>query len=229
MMTKKIAIFAMIIGLVGLSFKVNESSDQYVIISTSYGDMKLKLYNETPAHRDNFVKLVNESYYNGMLFHRVIKDFMIQGGDPDSKGSAPGQNLGRGGPGYTIPAEIDHGFIHKKGALSAARQPDNVNPEKASSGSQFYVVQGKILDASMVLQMETRRNTQYPESEHWTYTDEQIKTYTTIGGTPHLDGSYTVFGELVEGLEVLDAIAVVAVDRQNRPLTDISMEVYLVK
>jgi len=229
MLLKKITIFTMIIGLVGLSFKVNESKEQFVIISTSYGEMKLKLHNETPAHRDNFIKLVQENFYNGTLFHRVIKDFMIQGGDPDSKGAVSGQNLGSGGPGYTIPAEIDHGFIHKKGALSAARKGDNVNPERASSGSQFYVVQGKVMDANVVLQMETRRNTQYPESEHWFYTDDQVYTYTTLGGTPHLDGSYTVFGELVEGLEVLDAIAVVPIDRQNRPLTDISMEVYLVK
>lgn len=226
---KKIGILVMIIGLSGLSFNVNESKDQFVIISTSFGDMKLKLYNETPAHRDNFVKLVNESFYNGTLFHRVIQDFMIQGGDPDSKGAASGQNLGHGGPGYTIPAEIDHRFIHKKGALSAARKGDNVNPERASNGSQFYVVQGKVMDANVVLQMETRRNSQYPESEQWFYTDEQVRIYTSLGGTPHLDGSYTVFGELVEGFEVLDAIAAVPVNKQSRPVTDIPMQVYLVK
>ena len=228
-MTKKIAILTMIIGLAGLSFKVNESNDQFVIISTSYGDMKLKLYNETPTHRDNFIKLVKENYFNGTLFHRVIKDFMIQGGDPDSKGASASQNLGMGGPGYTIPAEIDHRFIHKKGALSAARKGDQVNPKRESSGSQFYVVQGKVYDASVILQMETRRNGQYPENEHWNYTDEQIKTYTTIGGTPHLDGQYTVFGELVDGFDVLDAIADVPVNKKSRPLTDIEMQVYLVK
>jgi peptidyl-prolyl cis-trans isomerase B (cyclophilin B) len=229
MIIKKIAIFIMIIGLAGLSFNVNESKDQFVIISTSYGDMKLKLYNETPAHRDNFIKLVQENYYNGLLFHRVIKDFMIQGGDPNSRSASANQNLGNGGPGYTIPAEINPNFIHKKGALSAARQPDNVNPQKASSGSQFYVVQGKVMDANMVLQMEARRNSQYPESEHWYYSDDQVNTYATIGGTPHLDGNYTVFGELVEGFNVLDSIALVPVNRKSRPLTDISMEVYLVK
>jgi len=228
-MMKKFAILIMIIGLAGLSFKVNESNEQFVIISTPLGDMKLKLYNETPAHRDNFVKLVEESYYNGTLFHRVIRDFMIQGGDPDSKGASADQHLGMGGPGYTIPAEIDHRFIHKKGALSAARKGDQVNPKRESSGSQFYVVQGKVMDANVVLQIETRRNGQYPESEQWTYTDEQINTYSTIGGTPHLDGQYTVFGELVEGLDVLDAIAVVPINKQNRPITDITMQVYLVK
>jgi peptidyl-prolyl cis-trans isomerase B (cyclophilin B) len=229
MMKKKIAIFIMIIGLAGLSFNVNESNDQFVIISTSYGDMKLKLYNETPAHRDNFLKLVNENFYDGLLFHRVMKDFMIQAGDPNSRTASANQNLGNGGPGYTIPKEFNPNFIHKKGALSAARKPDNVNPEHASSGSQFYIVQGKVFDTNVVLQMETRRNAQFPENEHWFYSDEQINTYTTIGGTPHLDGNYTVFGELIEGFDVLDAIAAVPVNNRSRPLTDISMEVYLVK
>jgi len=228
-MLKKTALFIMIIGLVGLSFDVNESNTQLVIIKTPYGDMKLELYNETPGHRDNFVKLVQENYYNGTLFHRVIKDFMIQGGDPDSKGASASQKLGRGGPGYTLPAEIDHRFIHKKGALSAARQPDNVNPMKESSGSQFYIVQGKVTDADVVLQMEARRNSQYPEHQQWHYTDDQVHTYTTVGGTPHLDGEYTVFGNLVEGLEVLDMIANAPVNNQNRPQTDIVMEMYLIK
>ncbi len=229
MMLKKIALFIMIIGLSGLSFNVNESTTQLVIITTPYGDMKLELYNETPGHRDNFIKLVQENYYNGTLFHRVIKDFMIQGGDPESKGASANKKLGSGGPGYTLPAEIDHRFIHKKGALSAARQGDNVNPMKESSGSQFYIVQGKVTDAVVVLQMEARRNSQYHEHEQWNYTDDQVNTYATIGGTPHLDGSYTVFGELVEGLEVLDMIANAPINKQNRPQSDIVMEMYLVK
>jgi peptidyl-prolyl cis-trans isomerase B (cyclophilin B) len=228
-MMKKIAIFIMVIGLAGLSFKVNESEVQFVIISTSYGDMKLKLYNETPGHRDNFIKLVQEKYYDGLLFHRVIKDFMIQGGDPNSRTASEHQNLGNGGPGYTIPKEVNPNFIHKKGALSAARQPDRVNPQHASSGSQFYIVQGKVLDASVVLQMEERRNGQNPESEHWFYSEDQLNTYTTIGGAPHLDGSYTVFGELTEGFNVLDSIALVPVDKRARPLTNIPMEMYLIK
>ena len=229
MLQKKILIFTMIIGLSGLSFNVNESNTQFIIITTPYGDMKLALYNETPGHRDNFVRLVQENYYNGTLFHRVIKDFMIQGGDPDSKGASASQNLGRGGPGYTIPAEVNHRFIHKKGALSAARQPDNVNPMKESSGSQFYIVQGKITHSVTALQMESRRNSQYPEHKQWHYTDDQLNTYATVGGAPHLDGEYTVFGELVEGFEVLDVIAKVPINKQNRPKTDIVMEMYLVK
>ena len=228
-MLKKLTIVVMILSLTSLSFRVNESNEQFVIISTSYGDMKLKLYNETPAHRDNFIKLVKDEFYNGTLFHRVIKDFMIQGGDPDSKGAPASQSLGRGGPGYTIPAEIDHRFIHKKGALSAARKGDGVNPEQASSGSQFYVVQGRVLDANVILQMEQRRNSQFSENEHWFYTDEQVAEYAAIGGTPHLDGTYTVFGEVVEGFDVIDAISVVPINKQNRPTTDIVMEVYLVK
>ena len=229
MLHKKILTFVMIIGLAGLSFSVNESNTQFVIITTAYGDMKLKLYNETPVHRDNFIKLVQTNFYNGTLFHRVIKEFMIQGGDPDSKGAAANQNLGRGGPGYTIPAEIDHRLIHKKGALSAARQGDDVNPMKESNGSQFYIVQGRITDANTVLQMEDRRNSQHPEHRAWHYTDDQVNTYATVGGTPHLDGDYTVFGELVEGFEVLDLIANAPTNNQNRPQTDIIMEMYLVK
>jgi cyclophilin family peptidyl-prolyl cis-trans isomerase len=229
MLQKKILILTMIIGLSGLSFSVNESITQFVIITTPYGDMKMKLYNETPNHRDNFVKLVQENYYNGTIFHRVIKDFMIQGGDPDSKGAPASQHLGRGGPGYTIPAEIDHRFIHKKGALSAARQGDDANPMKESNGSQFYIVQGKITDPDVVLQMETRRNSSYPANDQWHYTDDQVNTYATIGGTPHLDGDYTVFGELTEGLEVVDFIANAPIGKGNRPQTDIVMEMYLVK
>lgn len=226
---KKLSVLVMIIGLIGMSFSVNENDEKMVIIATSFGDMKLKLYNETPAHRDNFINLVQDSYYNGTLFHRVMKDFMIQGGDPNSKGAAQGQRLGNGGPGYTIPAEIDHRFIHKKGALCAARQPDRVNPEFASSGSQFYIVEGRVTDANTVLTMEQRRNSLLPEDQQWSYTDEQVHTYTTVGGTPHLDGTYTIFGEMVEGFDVLDAISVAQVDKSNRPTVDIPMEVMIVQ
>jgi peptidyl-prolyl cis-trans isomerase B (cyclophilin B) len=226
---KKLGLLVMIIGMMSMSFTVNENEETMVLIATSFGDMKLKLYNDTPQHRDNFIKLVSEGYYNGTLFHRVMKDFMIQGGDPQSKGAAPGQHLGTGGPGYTIPAEILHNHIHKKGALAAARQPDRVNPEFASSGSQFYIVEGRISDPSATLTLEERRNLNLAADQKWSYTDEQVNTYATLGGTPHLDGTYTVFGEMTEGFDVLDAISVAATDRSSRPTVDIPMEVMIIK
>jgi peptidyl-prolyl cis-trans isomerase B (cyclophilin B) len=226
---KKLSVLVMIIGMIGMSFSVNENDKKMVIITTSYGDMKLELYNETPAHRDNFIKLVSEQYYNGTLFHRVIRDFMIQGGDPDSKDAIAGQRLGTGGTGYTIPAEIDHQFIHQKGALCAARQGDAVNPEYASSGSQFYIVEGRVIDANTVLTMEERRNMNLPEDQKWYYTDEQVHTYSTVGGVPHLDGTYTIFGQMTEGFDVLDAISVVPIDKMNRPVEDIAIQVMIVK
>lgn len=226
---KKFSVLVMIIGMIGMSFTTNESDKKMVIIATSFGDMKIELYNETPAHRDNFIKLVSEGYFNGTLFHRVMKDFMIQGGDPSSKGAAPGERLGTGGPGYTLPAEIDHQFIHQKGALCSARQPDRVNPEFASNGSQFYIVEGRVMDASTVLSMEERRNMNLPEDAKWYYTDEQIHLYTTVGGTPQLDGTYTVFGQMTEGFDVLDAISVAQTDKFNRPTVDVPMEVMIVK
>lgn len=226
---KKISLLVMIIGMMGMSFSVNESEDQFVLISTSMGEMKLKLYNDTPLHRDNFIKLVKDGYYDGTLFHRVINDFMIQGGDPESKGAAPGQKLGQGGPGYTVPAEIRHDRIHKKGALCAARKGDRVNPEFASSGSQFYIVNGRVMDANTVVSLEQRRNSALTEDQQWSYTDDQIHTYSTIGGTPHLDGTYTVFGEMVEGFDVLDAISSTTADKMSRPTDDISMQVMIVQ
>lgn len=219
----------MIIGMMGMSFTVNESEDKMVLISTSFGEMKIKLYNETPQHRDNFLRLVSEEYYNGTLFHRVIKDFMIQGGDPDSRNAAPDQNLGQGGPGYTIPAEIDHNLIHQKGALCAARQPDRVNPEFASSGSQYYIVKGRVISAEEVLTIEERRNLVSPEGDNWFYTDEQVNVYTTVGGTPHLDGNYTVFGQLTEGFDVLDAISVATTNKMSRPTVDIPVTMMIIQ
>ncbi|MBO4774454.1 MAG: peptidylprolyl isomerase [Bacteroidales bacterium] len=181
-----------------------------VTIETNKGTLKVKLYNETPLHRDNFVKLAKEGYFDSLLFHRVIKDFMIQGGDPDSRHASPDQSLGMGGPDYTIPAEFNRNLIHKRGALAAAR--DN-NPQKASSGSQFYIVQGKAwtdgqLDAIC---------RQYGLN----YTPQQRNLYRTIGGTPFLDMNYTVFGEVVEGLSVIDKIASVATNREDRPVEDV--------
>lgn len=226
---RKLSVIVMIIGMMGMSFSVNENEEKMVIIATSFGDMKLKLYNETPIHRDNFIKLVMDEYYNGTLFHRVIKDFMIQGGDPESKGAAAGQHLGKGGPGYTLPAEINHGFIHKKGALCAARKGDASNPEYVSNGSQFYIVEGRVLDANMVLSMEQRRNSNLPEDQQWHYTDDQVHTYTTLGGIPHLDGTYTIFGEMTEGFDVIDAISVAQTDKMSRPIVDIPMEIMIIK
>jgi len=199
----------------------DEKPEQLVKISTEYGDMVIKLYNGTPLHRDNFIKLAKGHFYDGTLFHRVIKNFMIQGGDPDSKGAAPGQKLGNGGPGYTIPAEFRKEYFHKKGVLAAARESDDVNPDKASSGSQFYIVQGRKWTNTELNTMEQQRHHLIP----W----EQKEVYMKIGGTPHLDGEYTVFGEVITGLEVIDSIAALPGDRMNRPLKDVKMTVTLIE
>lgn len=188
-----------------------------VMITTSLGDMLVELYDETPLHRDNFIKLVTNNFYEGSLFHRVIPNFMIQGGDPDSKGAKPGIQLGNGGPGYTVPAEFVDELFHKKGVLAAARLGDAVNPNKESSGSQFYIVQGQVYSEEKLLSFSLRSGKKYSE--------EQIKSYTNVGGTPHLDGGYTVFGEVVKGLEVIKAIANVKRDENNRPLKDLKMSI----
>jgi cyclophilin family peptidyl-prolyl cis-trans isomerase len=243
-----------------------------VIISTEMGNIKVKLFDETPQHRDNFLKLAAEGFYDGLLFHRVINNFMVQGGDPDSKNAEPGGRLGSGGPGYTVPAEILEGFYHKKGALAAARQGDQVNPERRSSGSQFYIVHGKVWRPGELDTMELQRNSALQQSvfnKHFTaaqeelnkfrqennqsgfnvrvaelreeadsifratpkfsFSQEQRQAYTTIGGYPSLDGAYTVFGEVIEGLEVIDKIAVVETDAANRPLVDVKMKVKVIE
>ena len=192
-------------------------SRQYAVIETPMGNMRVLLYDETPLHRDNFVKLVNEGYYDGLLFHRIIDGFMVQGGDPDSKGAAPGVMLGNGGPGYTLPAEI--GSPHIKGALAAARLGGPGNPGKESSGSQFYVVQGRPVPEAQLSSTEKQKGI--------TYNEAQRNLYAELGGTPGLDGDYTVFGEVVEGLDVIDKLATVATDRQNRPNEDLTMKVYM--
>ncbi len=199
----------------------NTESGQRIKIETSLGTIVIKLYNETPLHRDNMIKLIGEDFYKDQLFHRVIKNFMIQGGDPQSVGAAKGEILGNGGPDYTIPAEFNPALYHKKGALAAARQGDQLNPEKASSGSQFYIVQGRTFSIDELNQM-VQRGMPTPSSE-------AIEIYTTVGGTPHLDGSYTVFGEVLEGLDVLDRIAAVKTDGHNRPLEDVVFSISLVK
>ena len=236
-----------------------------VLIKTSLGDIKVELYDATPQHRDNFIKLVKEGFYNGTLFHRVIKNFMVQGGDPDSIGAPAGKSLGTGGPGYTVPAEIVYPqLFHKRGALAAARQGDEVNPQRNSSGSQFYIVWGDVYAGGKLGQMEKQMNMMVEqevfnalaaerkaeimdlrrnrdqaglmalqdelialtkatvkERGGFKFTQEQKDAYSTIGGTPHLDNQYTVFGEVIEGLEVVDKIQQCATARGDRPKEDI--------
>ena len=271
---KKIVLILLTISFCGLiacktGTKKGEDMDKETLvkIETTAGDIKVKLYNETPKHRDNFIKLVKDGMYEGTLFHRVIKDFMIQAGDPDSKNAPKGKMLGAGDVGYTIPAEFVYPkFFHKKGALSAARQGDNVNPKKESSGCQFYIVTGKVYNDSTLLSMESQMNENkinvifntlaqkhmkeiykmrkandedglydlqeklFAEAQEMAakqpefhFTPEQIETYTTVGGTPHLDGEYTVFGEVVEGMDVVDKIQQVKTDRSDRPEEDVKI------
>ncbi len=196
-------------------------SEPMVNISTDFGEILIKLYNETPAHRDNFLKLASEGFYDGSLFHRVINQFMIQGGDPTSKDADAGQPLGSGGPGYTLPAEILPGLIHKKGALAAARQGDQINPERRSSGSQFYIVHGRVFNSQELEVLEQRMGAPL--------TEDQRRIYSTTGGAPHLDNAYTVFGEVVSGLDVVDKIATVQVGPADRPANNIAMKVTVVK
>ena len=252
----------------GTKKNVDMENETKVKIETCMGDIVVKLYNETPKHRDNFIKLAEEGTYEGTLFHRVIKDFMIQAGDPESKTASKGQMLGAGDVGYTIPAEFVYPkYFHKKGVLSAARQGDQVNPEKASSGCQFYIVTGKVYSDSTLLSMEQQMNhnrmsnvfnslvknhvkeiykmrkandqdglMQLQDSliaqaeaivakePEFRFTPEQVAAYTTVGGTPHLDGQYTVFGEVLEGMEIVDKIQKVKTDRNDRPEEDVRIK-----
>jgi cyclophilin family peptidyl-prolyl cis-trans isomerase len=195
----------------------------HFVLETDMGDIELVLYDETPLHRDNYIKLINENYFDGVLFHRVIKDFMIQSGDPNSKTAASGQMLGEGGPDYTIPAEFHIPTIfHKRGVLAAAREGNDVNPQMASAGSQFYIVWGKTFD-------EDGLDAQQKKIDERTggtvkLTPEMREVYKTVGGTPHLDGQYTVFGEVVKGLDVVDAIQRVATDQNDRPVKDVRIK-----
>jgi cyclophilin family peptidyl-prolyl cis-trans isomerase len=193
----------------------------YLKIDTDSGAMVVKLYNQTPLHRDNFIKLAKKNFYDGLLFHRVIKDFMIQGGDPDSKNAKPGAQLGDGGLKYTIPAEFDSTLFHKKGALAMAREGDDVNPKKASSSTQFYIVEGRPFTDSDMDKMESRFKIKIPESHR--------QVYRTTGGAPFLDMNYTVFGEVVSGQDVISKIASMEKDSNDRPLTDIKMTITLLK
>ncbi len=251
---------------INMAKQMANEKETKVVFETTLGNIVVKLYNETPKHRDNFLKVVNDSVYNGVLFHRVIKDFMIQTGDPSSKTAEAGQQLGSGDLGYTVEAEFVYPqYFHKKGALAAARTGDAVNPERRSSASQFYIVTGKSYSPQQVEMMEQRmgdqkkedifsglvrervdsiRNMQaagdslgleelqneliaLTEAEYaknpLKFTSAQVEAYTTVGGTPHLDGQYTVFGEVVEGMDVVEKIQQVATDPADRPVDDIKI------
>lgn len=209
------------------SLKMGGKKEQKVLITTTEGDIKLKLYNETPLHRDNFRKLVKSKFYDGLLFHRVIDEFMIQGGDPESKAAEAGMVLGNGDVGYRIPAEFrTPNLYHKKGALAAARTGDNVNPEKESSGCQFYIVVGKTFNDQQLDAMQRDKTARYArlgdgDDLRYLFSEEARNNYKTRGGTPHLDGNYTVFGEVLEGLEIVEKISKVDTDRADRPLEDV--------
>lgn len=192
-----------------------------VEIETDFGNMIVKLYDATPKHRDNFVKLVEDGFYDDLLFHRVIENFMVQGGDPKSKGAGIKERLGSGGPGYTVPAEFVDTLVHIKGALCAARQGDQVNPERRSSGSQFYIVHGKEVGEKEILAMESRKGIRYEKA--------QREAYLKYGGTPFLDRDYVVFGMVIEGLEVIDKIAEVPTMPGDRPKKDVKMKMRVIK
>jgi peptidyl-prolyl cis-trans isomerase B (cyclophilin B) len=223
-MTKRILVSLVSVLLVQISVAQKEvvvkkkDRKKDVILLTNMGNITIRLSDSTPLHRDNFLKLVKQGFYDSVLFHRVIKNFMIQSGDPNSKNAPAGQPLGNGSPGYTIPAEFRATLFHKKGVIAAARQSDDVNPMKESSGSQFYITQGKIFTDAGLDSVETYRlnGRKIPQ--------DQREVYKTIGGTPHLDQNYTVFGEVVKGLDVVDKIAAVATSKaqdRDRPLENV--------
>jgi cyclophilin family peptidyl-prolyl cis-trans isomerase len=216
-------LFTLIILLYAVTAFAKPPKNQYVRISTSFGDCIIRLYNETPKHRDNFIKLTKQGFYNGTLFHRVIQNFMIQGGDPDSRDTSknkPGVELGNGDVKYTIPAEFNENIFHKRGVLAAAR--DN-NPEKASSGCQFYIVEGKrFTDEDLDKTIQTRMQGRAIPTA-------QREIYKTVGGTPHLDQNYTVYGEVITGIDIVDQIAAVKKDARDRPLQNVPMTVTLLK
>ena len=198
-----------------------KKKEVHVVLETTQGNIELKLYDLTPQHRDNFKALVKEGAYDSLLFHRVIRDFMIQGGDPDSKTAAPGILLGEGDRPYTLPAEfkLEEGIFHRRGTLAAARESDDVNPEQRSSAMQFYIVWGKIFDDEGLDKVQARLDAR--TGGRVKLTPEMREVYKTVGGTPHLDGQYTVFGEVVSGMDVVDAIQQVATDENDRPLEDV--------
>ena len=198
-----------------------KKKEVHVVLETTQGNIELKLYDLTPQHRDNFKALVKEGAYDSLLFHRVIRDFMIQGGDPDSKTAVPGILLGEGDRPYTLPAEfkLEEGIFHRRGTLAAARESDDVNPEQRSSAMQFYIVWGKIFDDEGLDKVQARLDAR--TGGRVKLTPEMREVYKTVGGTPHLDGQYTVFGEVVSGMDVVDAIQQVVTDENDRPLEDV--------
>jgi cyclophilin family peptidyl-prolyl cis-trans isomerase len=265
---KKIALFSILLSLIVFSCQLDRSKkkkEQLYKLETQYGDMVFKLYDATPLHKENFDTLIEQGFYNDLLFHRVIDGFMIQGGDPESRNAKKDSMLGNGGPGYTIPAEFVDSIFHKKGVIAAPRNGDDVNPEMRSAGSQFYIVQGKVFNDEDIKKVEDRINASrlnklitenvekaktdayntggtidyeviLPEARkkaeetfksegYYKIPENKLKVYQSIGGTPHLDNAYTVFGEVVEGLEVLDKIAAVETDENNRPIVDIKMTI----
>ncbi len=220
-----ITLVLIIVSLVAVAKKdKKEEKMTLVLIETSLGEIKVGLYNDTPLHRDNFLKLIKENFYPGVLFHRVIKDFMIQAGDPYSKVGDPELQLGSGDVGYKVPAEIIFPkYYHKFGALAAARQGDAYNPKKESSGCQFYIVQGKQYTEQELKDIEHRMNMSRKSEDQFQYNADQRMHYKMFGGTPHLDGQYTVFGEVVEGFEVVNKIAEVKTGRGDRPVEDVKI------
>ena len=276
MYLKKALLSILLISVIEIAVSQTQSNET-ILIETTFGNMKVKLFNETKLHKANFLKLVNEHFYDSLLFHRVIEGFMIQGGDPYSKHADAFKLLGDSDLHYTIPAEFNKNLFHKKGMLCAARNSDDVNPTKASSAVQFYIVQGKVRtdedlvkfekrinkdlinnlkneflsrpensdlkqkisqfkeekqsDSLVVYNMKTEKliNTEYEKTEHYTFSKEQQTIYKTIGGTPHLDTNYTVFGEVIEGFDVIDKIAQSKTNKDDRPLIDLRMKISLVK
>lgn len=222
MKTYRFAGFALLVALLMLAaVSCRQQKEEVVVMETTAGTIVLKLYDQTPLHRDNFRSLVAEGAFDSLLFHRVIQDFMIQGGDPDSKYAEPGVLLGEGDRDYTVPAEfrLEEGIFHRRGVLAGAREGDDVNPEQRSSAMQFYIVWGKIFDDAGLDKVQERLDNR--TGGRVKLTPEMREVYKTVGGTPHLDGQYTVFGEVVSGLDVVDAIQRVPTDENDRPLTDV--------
>jgi cyclophilin family peptidyl-prolyl cis-trans isomerase len=277
MKNSKVLVFSVLMLFLGFYTLSQTHSRETILITTSYGNMKIKLFEETPLHKKNFIKLVKQGFYDSLLFHRVINSFMIQGGDPDSKRANDTILLGNGDVGYWIPAEFTPKIYHKKGMLAAAREGDDVNPKKESSGCQFYIVMGKKYDSLALQKAEIRVNrevitkinylvgfggksaglkayynrlytqgkndslsfavkqltdsvskAEYAKTKHYSWNTEQKKIYSTVGGTPHLDNNYTIFGEVVEGLDVIDKIAAVKTNKNDRPKENIRMKITLI-